>query len=274
MIRETEIAAASVLTPPVNTKTLFLDSADGEFKTKDESGTVASLKGDQGDPGATGDPGADGAGVPAGGTTGQILKKASGTDFDTEWDDEAAAGSGAMQKIATFTVSGTPASLDCLTRNEGSFTGDLFQSDFKRYVVLIHGLRTTAATTLLARISTDGSTFVSSGGAYAYGREIQFSSSTPANNTSATEMNWGVSDTLEDDATGPTNGHIWFYDPTSATAWKWMEGATTGRDNGGDPRSAKIYGTYKATTAMKGFQFLPGSSTLVNGGVVEVYGIA
>lgn len=41
--------------------------------------------------GATGPAGADGAdgvGVPAGGTTGQILKKASNTDYDTEWGSE------------------------------------------------------------------------------------------------------------------------------------------------------------------------------------------
>lgn len=96
MIRETEIAAASVATPPANTKTLFLDSADGEFKTKDESGTVESLKGDQGDPGDPGDPGADGnnllvdSGAPDDGdgndadvyidlTTGDVYVKASGT---------------------------------------------------------------------------------------------------------------------------------------------------------------------------------------------------
>jgi hypothetical protein len=73
-IRETEIAAASVPTPAANKKTLFLDSADGEFKTKDESGTVESIVGPQGDPGE---------GVPTGGTAGQFLRKASGTDFDT-----------------------------------------------------------------------------------------------------------------------------------------------------------------------------------------------
>ena len=32
-----------------------------------------------------GSPGAHGVGVPAGGTTGQVLAKASGTDYDTEW---------------------------------------------------------------------------------------------------------------------------------------------------------------------------------------------
>ena len=50
-------------------------------------------KGDKGDTGATGkkgdkgEKGDTGAGVPDGGTTGQILKKKSGTDYDTEWVD-------------------------------------------------------------------------------------------------------------------------------------------------------------------------------------------
>lgn len=34
--------------------------------------------------------GTDGVGVPSGGTTGQVLKKASGTDYDTEWANESA----------------------------------------------------------------------------------------------------------------------------------------------------------------------------------------
>lgn len=47
--------------------------------------------GPQGDPGpagadgAPGPAGADGQGVPTGGTTGQLLRKASATDYDTEW---------------------------------------------------------------------------------------------------------------------------------------------------------------------------------------------
>ena len=41
-----------------------------------------------------GQDGAPGVGVPSGGTTGQVLKKASGTDFDTEWANESGGGSG------------------------------------------------------------------------------------------------------------------------------------------------------------------------------------
>ncbi len=40
-----------------------------------------------------GDAGQDGQGIPSGGTTGQVIKKASGTDFDTEWAVAAEGGS-------------------------------------------------------------------------------------------------------------------------------------------------------------------------------------
>ncbi len=40
-----------------------------------------------GPPGPEGPPGADGVGVPPGGSAGQVLTKASGGDFDTEWSD-------------------------------------------------------------------------------------------------------------------------------------------------------------------------------------------
>ena len=42
--------------------------------------------------------GADGEGVPPGGTTGQVLKKSSDTDFDTEWGDPASGG-GCLQVL-------------------------------------------------------------------------------------------------------------------------------------------------------------------------------
>src|SRR5690606_18891915 len=47
--------------------------------------------GANGTAGAKGDPG---EGVPTGGTTGQVLKKASGTDYDTGWADESGGGGG------------------------------------------------------------------------------------------------------------------------------------------------------------------------------------
>lgn len=60
--------------------------------------------GPKGDPG---DPGADGVGVPSGGTTGQVLAKASGTDYDTEWVDQS--GGGGTPGSQTPAMDGTAA---------------------------------------------------------------------------------------------------------------------------------------------------------------------
>lgn len=52
---------------------------------------IRGPKGEQGDKGGTGDTGPQGPageGVPAGGTTGQVLAKKSATDYDTEWVDQ------------------------------------------------------------------------------------------------------------------------------------------------------------------------------------------
>jgi hypothetical protein len=48
--------------------------------------------GPTGGPGPAGPEGPAGVGVPSGGTTGQVLKKRSGTDYDTEWADESGGG--------------------------------------------------------------------------------------------------------------------------------------------------------------------------------------
>jgi len=75
---------------------VYLVEADDNFYVWDGSawsslGTLAGPQGPTGATGATGPAGADGAdgadgvGVEAGGTTGQVLAKASNTDYDTEW---------------------------------------------------------------------------------------------------------------------------------------------------------------------------------------------
>ena len=51
----------------------------------DYIGSIKGATGPTGPQGATGPAGPSGVGVPTGGTTGQVLAKASGTDFDTEW---------------------------------------------------------------------------------------------------------------------------------------------------------------------------------------------
>lgn len=56
-----------------------------------ETKNIKGPKGDKGDVGPKGEPG---EGVPSGGTTGQVLKKKSNNDYDTEWVNESGGGSG------------------------------------------------------------------------------------------------------------------------------------------------------------------------------------
>lgn len=56
------------------------------------AGTGEVLQGPQGVQGPQGPAGEDGVGVPSGGTEGQVLSKASGTDYDTVWEDPPAGG--------------------------------------------------------------------------------------------------------------------------------------------------------------------------------------
>lgn len=67
----------------------------GEQGIQGETGATGATgaKGDKGDTGATGATGATGPGVAAGGTTGQVLTKIDGTDYNTYWANEAPAAS-------------------------------------------------------------------------------------------------------------------------------------------------------------------------------------
>lgn len=89
------IGASGTLT--INFGTL---GAQGQAGADGATGATGS-QGPQGDQGIQGDPG---EGVPTGGTTGQVLAKASGTDYDAEWIDQGGVSDGDKGDI---TVSGT-----------------------------------------------------------------------------------------------------------------------------------------------------------------------
>lgn len=60
----------------------------GKFKVGNGSDNWATLEYNVGPAGADGADGTNGVGVPEGGTEGQVLAKASGDDYDTEWVDQ------------------------------------------------------------------------------------------------------------------------------------------------------------------------------------------
>jgi len=91
------------------------DGADGATGPAGPAGPTGATgpQGPTGPAGADGADGADGAGVAAGGTTSQVLAKASNTDYDTEWVDQTGGG-------------GTPGGSDTQVQfnDGGSFAGD------------------------------------------------------------------------------------------------------------------------------------------------------
>jgi hypothetical protein len=92
----------------VGTEAAWLDSLQGSDGADGTDGT-------NGTNGTNGTDGADGVGVPTGGTTGQVLAKNSGTDYDTEWiDPPEGGGGGAAQEVrhsndGTYDYTGTAA---------------------------------------------------------------------------------------------------------------------------------------------------------------------
>jgi hypothetical protein len=72
---------------------------NGPVATLPTDTTYWGLVAAKGATGAAGDQGDPGEGVPTGGTTGQILAKSSGTDFDTAWIDAAAGGGGLSEVV-------------------------------------------------------------------------------------------------------------------------------------------------------------------------------
>ena len=91
------------------------DGADGATGPTGPAGATGptGATGPAGPAGPAGADGADGVGVEAGGTTGQVLAKASNTDYDTEWVDQTGGG-------------GTPGGSDTQVQfnDGGAFGGD------------------------------------------------------------------------------------------------------------------------------------------------------
>jgi len=109
----------------VGTEAEWLASLEGDPGPKGDPGDVGPKgdrgdpgpKGDPGEPGAPGAPGADGLGVPAGGTAGQVLAKATAADNDTRWIDPPTGGS-----TNTPDPTGQPAGMVPVTDGNGGWT--------------------------------------------------------------------------------------------------------------------------------------------------------
>jgi len=109
----------------VNAKVDFDDTLVLTLSTGKEI-NVGEVKGDKGDNGRDGNTGANGIGVPTGGTSGQILAKNSGSDYDTGWITNSASGTvtsvSGTGTVSGLTLTGTVTTSGNLTLG-GSITG-------------------------------------------------------------------------------------------------------------------------------------------------------
>jgi len=97
------------------------------------------LDGADGANGTNGTNGTNGVGVPAGGTTGQVLRKINGTDFNTEWANPSGGGGGTWGSI-TGTLSDQTDLQAALDAKQASITSGNNQLIFQNNSGIIEGL--------------------------------------------------------------------------------------------------------------------------------------
>ena len=105
---------------------------------------IQGPQGVKGDTGTTGSQGPPGQGVPAGGASGQVLTKTSGTDYATNWQTPAAGGGGAMTLIE-----------DKLLAADGPIDFTAIPATYKQLILLCH-LRSTFSAAALGSLRFNG----------------------------------------------------------------------------------------------------------------------
>jgi hypothetical protein len=161
--------------------------------------------------------------------------------------------------------------LDVVSRNVGSLSGAIFQSDYDEYIVeLVNITVGTNDAGVLGRVSTDGGATYS---ALTYARCFQYGASNNSTSgggaTGATS--WDISGNQSNASTNGLVGSLRFFDPLSATRYKQMVGNVAWGHTGVDWISTEYALIWKTVTAVNAFRLLTSSGTL--SGTVRVYGV-
>jgi hypothetical protein len=163
------------------------------------------------------------------------------------------------------------ATLDIVSRNVGSLSGAIFQSDYDEYVIELINLQVgTNDAGILGRVSTDGGATFS---ATTYARTFQYGA---ANNTTSGggatgATSWDISGNQSNASTNCLVGFLKLYNPLSAALYKQLVGCVAWGHTGVDWISTEYSLIWKTITAINAFRLLTSSGTMT--GTVRVYGV-
>jgi hypothetical protein len=163
------------------------------------------------------------------------------------------------------------ATLDIVSRNVGSLSGAIFQSDYDEYVIELVNVQVgTNDAGILGRVSTDGGATFS---ATTDARTFQYGA---ANNTTSGggatgATSWDISGNQSNASTNCLVGFLKLYNPLSAALYKQLVGCVAWGHTGVDWISTEYSLIWKTITAINAFRLLPSSGTMT--GTVRVYGV-
>jgi hypothetical protein len=193
-----------------------------------------------------------------GGTTGQVLSKASNTDMDFSWTTSAAGGSLIFITSSTFSASSAVNINNC------------FSSTYKNYYIVVENtsIATGSDVRLRARLRVSGSDNSTSN--YYESRQGRTWYSSPASFEGSTNAGdgwyfWGNFESTGTGTSGAINTQIWLNQPfeSNFTAYNALASNSDASQRSG--------GKFAATTSFTGFTIFPASSTIT--GTVKVYGV-
>lgn len=184
-------------------------------------------------------------------------------------------GSSDIVLLGTYTGSAV-SSIDALTRTASGTSGDLFQTDYHRYLAIFHSVVLSATGNVPAwRVSTNGSTFISTGsGTYGFTGAFAFGSTTGSQaSTTATSILFrdpsGVPAQVAN--TGWLGEHL-IVNPTNTSFHTEMNGHHSVNEATQGQIAFHWTGRYAATTAVKGIQLIPSNSGNISG-EFSIYGL-
>lgn len=177
--------------------------------------------------------------------------------------------------LASQTSVAAVASLDFVSRNVGSLSGAIFQSDYDEYLVeVVNCVPVTNAINFAWRVSTDGgATFISTT-SYRYAQRFTGSAAGTGisnSNSSATVPFAGILSNVA--SAGGATGFMRIFSPLSATQEKLFKYATAFKSSDGNYYYVDGVGVYASTTPVNAIQFFMETGNIAAGATVRIYGI-